>query len=70
MFEKFGNFIFGVIIGGLVGSAAASLLTPKSGEEMRESFRNSIDEIKLNYESGKQKEREDLEAEIRRRWGE
>ncbi len=68
--EKFGRFLFGILIGGLTGFIAASLLTPKSGEAIRGELRNSLDEIKLDYELGKQKKREELEKDIKQRWGE
>ena len=63
------SFIFGLFAGALVGCIAVSLYTPKSGEEVRENIRNSFDEIKLDYELG-QKKKEDLEADLKRRWGE
>ena len=67
---KFLNFMFGLLLGSVCGTVAASLLTPKSGEEIRNEIRGSLDEIRLEYETGKQKSREDLEADVRRRWGE
>ncbi len=68
--EKAFNFLLGIIIGGLAGIAAASLLTPKSGEAIRGDIRHSFDEIKLDYEEGRKKTREELEADYRRRCGE
>ena len=70
MFEKFLNFMFGFAIGAAAASIAVSLTTPENGENIREGIRNGLDEIKLDYEMGRQKRREDLEAEIRRRCGE
>ena len=64
------NFVFGLIVGSVCGVVSASLLTPKSGEEFRNEIRGSLDEIRLDYEKGKQQSREDLEADVRRRWGE
>lgn len=64
------KYTFGLICGCMVGAFAASLLTPKSGDEFRNEIRNSFDEIKLNYELGRQKKREELEADLKRRWGE
>ena len=64
------SFIFGLFAGALVGCIAVSLYTPKSGEEVRENIRNSFDEIKLDYELGRQKKKEDLEADLKRRWSE
>ena len=70
MFEKLFNFICGFVVGAAAAAVAVSLTTPENGEKIREEIRNGIDEIKLDYEMGRQKKREDLEAEIRRRWGE
>ena len=70
MFGKLFDFFCGVIAGAFVGSAVVSMVTPKSGKEIRGDLRNSFDEIKLDYELGKQKKRDDLEAELRRRCGE
>lgn len=64
------NFVFGMILGALVGCIGVSLYTPKSGEAVRDDIRNSFDEIKLDYEMGRQKKQEDLEEDIKRRWGE
>ena len=64
------NFILGVLFGALVGYVGVSLYTPKSGDAIREDIRNSFDEIKLDYELGRQKKKEDLEEELKRRWGE
>ena len=68
--DKFVKLFFGIIVGALEGAGAASLLTPKNGEEIREGIRNSFDEIRLDYELGRQKKRDELEAEIKRRWEE
>ena len=70
MIEKIFNFSLGLIAGMICGAVAASMVTPKSGEEIREELRSSFDEIKLDYELGREKKRADLEADIRRRWGE
>ena len=67
---KFMNFLFGVLFGALVGYVGVSLYTPKSGEAVREELRNSFDEIKLDYELGRQKKKEELEEDLKRRWGE
>ena len=70
MFGKIANFLFGMITGALLGSVVVSMVTPQSGKEIRDNLKNSFDEIVLDYELGKQQKREDLEAEIKRRWGE
>ena len=70
MFDKMLKFMFGFVMGAAAAAVAVSLTTPENGDKIREEIRNSIDEIKLDYELGRQKKREDLEADIRRRWGE
>ena len=67
---RFVNFVLGFIVGSVCGVVTASLVTPKNGEEIRNEIRGSLDEIRLDYEKGKQQSREDLEADVRQRWGE
>ena len=70
MFKSFMKITLGITAGVLVGAAIASMLTPKSGDKIRSDIRNGFDEIKLDYEIGKQQKREDLEADWKRRCGE
>lgn len=70
MFGSILKFTLGIVIGGLVGYVAVSLYTPKSGDLIREDIRKGFDDIRLDFESGSQQKKEDLEAEIRRRCGE
>ncbi len=70
MFESIGKFLFGVGFGFLCGTVAVSLMTPKSGDQIRADIKNGIDEIKLDYELNRQKKQDELEAEIKQRWGE
>jgi len=48
--EKGSGFIAGFLLGGLVGAAAALLLTPKSGEETRFTLRETGIELKVKDE--------------------
>lgn len=70
MFTKLFKFILGFAVGAAAASVAVSLTTPENGEQIRGEIRNGLDEIKLDYETARQKKRDDLEAEIHRRWGE
>ena len=70
MFEKIANFLLGTAAGFLCGTVAVSLVTPKSGDQIRADIKNGIDEIKLDYELNRQKKQDELEADIKRRWGE
>lgn len=40
---KAGEFVAGVIVGGLIGAAVALLTTPKTGKEMRRDLKDGIE---------------------------
>lgn len=42
---KAGKGLFGVLIGGIVGSAVAFLFAPKKGKEVRENIKGNFDDI-------------------------
>ena len=44
--NSIGAFLAGILIGGLVGAAAALLLAPQSGEETREQIREKSIELR------------------------
>ena len=41
-----GSFLFGAIVGGVIGAAAALFLAPKTGKEMREDFSTQAGQLK------------------------
>ncbi|QUW22739.1 YtxH domain-containing protein [Sporosarcina sp. Marseille-Q4063] len=41
-----GSFLFGAIVGGVLGAAAALFLAPKTGKEMREDFSTQASQLK------------------------
>ncbi len=41
-----GSFLFGALVGGVIGAAAALFLTPKSGSEMRDDFSTQAVQLK------------------------
>ena len=47
--RKFGSFMLGAILGGLISSSLVILLTPESGEDLRDKiearFKDIIDEV-------------------------
>ena len=47
MSSKGGGFLIGLAIGALAGAAAALLLAPESGEELRKGIGEKGDELKL-----------------------
>jgi gas vesicle protein len=40
------DFLIGAILGGVVGAATALLLTPKSGQALRNDFNEQVDSLK------------------------
>ncbi len=61
-----GNFLKGLIIGGLIGAVAALLLAPKSGRETRADICNRTDELlklaREEYEKGVEKTSDVIET--------
>jgi gas vesicle protein len=49
--NTFGSFLAGILIGGLVGAAAALLLAPQSGEETRAQIKEKSIEIRDRAET-------------------
>jgi gas vesicle protein len=57
----FGWFLFGFLLGGLVGAAVALIYTPESGEEMQERLREGGIDLRGRVEEIAEKARERLE---------
>jgi len=61
-----GNFLKGLIIGGLIGAVAALLLAPKSGKETRADICNKTEELlkvaREEYDKGLEKTSEVFET--------
>lgn len=61
-----GNFLKGLIVGGLIGAAAALLLAPKSGKDTRAELCNKTEELlklaREEYDKGLEKTSEVLET--------
>jgi gas vesicle protein len=62
--QKFVNFIAGITMGALVGAAAALLMTPSSGNEVREGIQNRADGLMSELKSAVADERRRLEVEL------
>lgn len=62
--QKALNFIVGMVLGGLVGSAVALLLTPMSGDEMKTEIKEYSRQIKQEVESAAAARRAELEREL------
>jgi gas vesicle protein len=62
--QRFVNFIAGITVGALVGALAALLMTPSSGNEVRENIQNRADGLMSELKSAVADERRRLEVEL------
>ncbi len=60
----FFSFLIGFAVGALIGSGAAILLAPSSGEELRSQARSRVDQAVGEVKSAVEQERQRLEAEL------
>jgi gas vesicle protein len=61
---KLGSFINGLLIGAIGGAAIALLLTPKSGEQLREELRHEVDEILDEGRRAAEQRQRELEQQL------
>lgn len=59
--ERGGGFIAGFLLGGLVGAAAALLLTPRSGDETRDTLKETGIELRVKAEEAAAKARDEAD---------
>jgi len=64
--QRFGNFIVGIVTGALVGSIAALLLAPMSGEELRTQAAERADAVRQDVLEAYEARVAQLEAELDR----
>jgi len=57
-------FIFGSVLGGVLGSLTALLLAPSSGEELRSNIQSQVDQIQIEIKGAAQEKREELEGQL------
>ena len=62
--RSFFNFVFGLLSGALVGAAAAMLLAPSSGDELRSRLTSRYQGALANFRSTVEQERRKLEEEL------
>jgi gas vesicle protein len=62
--RKFGNFIFGAFLGGLVGSSLALLFAPTAGENARHEIVNYFKNIKEEVNRAADDKRAELIAQL------
>ena len=70
MSEKDGDFLKGLLIGGLIGAIAGILYAPKSGKETREDIARTADDLlyraKDEYEKAIEKSKVAYESAVKR----
>ena len=64
--QRFGNFMVGIVTGALVGSIAALLLAPMSGEELRTQAAERAEAVRLDVLEAYEARVAQLEAELDR----
>ncbi len=62
--RSFSSFLTGLILGGLVGAAAAILLAPYSGPDLRNQIQNQVDQIQIEVRKAASERRSELEQQL------
>ena len=57
-------FVFGAVLGGVLGSITALLLAPYSGDELRDVIQKEVDNIQIEIKEAAQKKRAELEEQL------
>ncbi len=57
-------FIFGAVLGGVLGSITALMLAPYSGEKLRTVIQKEVDNIQIEIKEAAQKKRAELEEQL------
>ena len=57
-------FIFGAVMGGIIGGVTALLLTPYSGDELRTVVKKEVDNIQIEIKEAAQNKRAELEGQL------
>jgi gas vesicle protein len=64
--KRFFLFLFGAMLGGLIGAAIILLLTPYSGEEARGHITGAAENMRKEIQLAAEKKRGQLEGELSR----
>jgi gas vesicle protein len=62
--RKFGNFIIGALLGGLVGGGFGLLFAPASGEKLRKNIQDYFVNLKEEINRAADEKRAELEAQL------
>ena len=57
-------FIFGAVLGGVLGGITTLMLTPYSGEDLRTIIQKEVDNIQIEIKEAAQKKRAELEEQL------
>jgi gas vesicle protein len=57
-------FVFGAVLGGMLGALTALLLAPYSGEELRSVLQQNVDNIQVEIKQAAQQKRAELEKQL------
>jgi gas vesicle protein len=68
--QKVFNFLFGLIAGAVVGSAAVLLITPASGRQLRADLENYTGQVKNEIELAAHNRRAEMEEQLAKLRGE
>ena len=68
--RKVGNFMFGLLMGGLFGGMVGLLLTPFSGNELRTEIREYSRQVRSDVEQAANARRLELERDLANMRGE
>lgn len=62
--KKAMSFVFGAVMGGILGGLTALLLAPYSGEELRSVIHKKVDSIQIEIKEAAQQKRAELEGQL------
>ena len=58
------SFVFGAVLGGILGGLTALLLAPYSGQEMRAMIGKEVENIQIEIKEAAQQKRTELEGQL------
>ena len=64
--SRMSKFLLGAVIGGMLGTILALLLTPESGDELRGQIKDYKQKIVVDVSDAAKQKREELERELSR----
>lgn len=62
--KKAVNFVFGAVLGGIIGATAALLYAPSSGKSLRSDIQHRAQNIQIEIKEAAQQKRQELEKQL------